>query len=61
MKDSKETKKQKAKRLAWFVVRHTIAFALGAASLNLDRILDKLLWVGEWDRWLKMIATAFGQ
>lgn len=52
---------KKYKKVGWFIARHSLTFALGAAALNLDRILDRVLWPGEWERWLKMIAIAFGQ
>lgn len=52
---------EKWRKRAWWLVRHGLAFSVGALASNLDRVLDAVIYPADWDILLKMFSTFLGQ
>jgi hypothetical protein len=63
MNDSKkfEGLSEKWRKRAWWLVRHGLAFGVGALASNADRVLDRLIFPADWDAFIKMFASLLGQ
>lgn len=59
--NASKTPAEKWRRLGWWLVRHGLAFGVGALASNLDRVLDAVIYPADWDMFFKMFANLLGQ